>query len=132
MKGVGAGSGPSSSLVDLEEAVRPCWMELDLDALSHNMRVLRAQLGPAPGAHAGVLIDGRRVPLRGVSLEYVVLDLTERDDVRIGDEVVLLGRSGEEEILLADVADWQGAAPHEVLMGFEGRLRARYLEGSGD
>ena len=80
-----------------------------------------------PGAAAQVLLEGRRVRIQGVSLEYIMLDLSDFADARIGDEVVLLGRSGDDEILLADVASWQGTAPHEALMRFEGRLRARYL-----
>ena len=81
-------------------------------------------------ASAYALLEGRRVPIRGVSLEYISLELEGFDEARIGDEVVLLGRSGDDEILLAELASWQGAQPHEVLMSFEGRLRTRYLEGS--
>ena len=81
----------------------------------------------SPGSKAWALLDGRRVPIRGVSLEYINLDLSDEGGARVGDEVVLLGRSGDEEILLADIAAWVGAAPHEVLMGFEGRLPAKYL-----
>ena len=78
-------------------------------------------------APACALLRGHRVPLAGVSLEYIVLDLSDVDDARVGDEVVLLGESGSKRILLSDLAAWQGAAPHAVLMSFEGRLRARYL-----
>ena len=80
-----------------------------------------------PGAPASALIDGRRVPMHGVSLEYISLDLSDIADARVGDEVILLGASGDEEILLADIASWQGSVPHVTLMAFEGRLRARYI-----
>lgn len=83
-------------------------------------------LPAAASAHA--LLGGKRVAIRGVSLEYVSLDLSDCEDARVGDEVVLLGRSGDEEIRLADLARWQGVAPHEVVMAFEGRLPARYLD----
>jgi alanine racemase len=85
-----------------------------------------------PDAGAYALIAGRRAPLRGTSLEYISLDLSGHDEARIGDEVVLLGRSGDEEILLSDLAAWQGSRPHESLMAFEGRLRGRYIEDAGD
>ena len=90
--------------------------------LADGYRSLRASVS----AHA--LIGGRRVPIRAVSLEYISLDLSDCEGARVGDKVVLLGRSGDEEIVLADIARWQGAAPHEVVMSFEGRLRARYLD----
>jgi alanine racemase len=82
----------------------------------------------AEGASADALLGGRRAPIRGTSLEYITLDLSDFADARVGDEVVLLGRSGDEEITLADLAAWQGASLHEVLLGFEGRLRARYFD----
>jgi alanine racemase len=72
-------------------------------------------------------MDGRSLPILGVSLEYIVLDLGAVPGARVGDEVVLLGESGSRRIGLADIASWQGIAPHAVLVGFEGRLRARYL-----
>ena len=87
------------------------------------------QLASIYGRAGHALLGGRRVPIRGVSLEYIVLDLSDFRDAKVGDEVVLLGRDGEEEIRLADIARWQEATPHEILMGFEGRLRVHYLEG---
>ena len=32
--------------MELEEAVRPCWIEIDLAALAHNVGLLRTRLGP--------------------------------------------------------------------------------------
>lgn len=84
------------------------------------------------GAKPCALLHGRRVPISGVSLEYIELDLENFSDASVGDEVVLLGESGDERITLADLSRWQGAPPHEVLMGFEGRLRARYREAAPD
>ena len=81
-----------------------------------------------PAASPYALLGGRRVAIVGVSLEYVSLDLSSVSDSRVGDQVVLLGESGDEEILLSDLASWRGSSAHEVLLGFEGRLRARYLE----
>lgn len=80
-----------------------------------------------PDVRAWALLDGRRVPLEGVSLEYIVLDLSDFDGARVGDEVVLMGESGSQQILLSDIAEWQGLALHAVMMSFEGRLRARYV-----
>ena len=80
-----------------------------------------------PDTRPYALWHGQRLPIQGVSLEYVSLDLSEFGDARVGDEVILLGREGDDEIRLDDLANWQGAAPHEVLMSFEGRLPARYL-----
>lgn len=56
-----------------------------------------------------VLVRGRRVPiLGGLSLEHTRIDLTDVPDVRIGDEVVIIGRQGSAEIPLREVIEHQG------------------------
>ena len=83
----------------------------------------------AAGRTAFALVDGARVPVRGVSLEHVTLDLSARPGAGVGDEVVLLGENGGDSITLADLAEWQGVRLHHVLMSFDQRLPARYRHG---
>ena len=83
---------------------------------------------PRKDARPYALLRGQKVPIARVSLEYIVLDLERFPGAEIGDQVTLLGDCGNERITLHDLSLWLGAAPHEVLMGFEGRLRARYRE----
>jgi len=52
-----------------------------------------------------VLVCGRRVPALGRrSIEHTLLDVTDVPDARVGSEVVLLGRQGDQEITGADLA----------------------------
>ena len=85
----------------------------------------------APGRTPCALVDGARVPIRGISLEHITLDLSERPAAGVGDEAVLLGESGGDSITLADLAEWQGTRLHHVLMAFDGRLPAHYTDGNG-
>src|ERR1019366_9764659 len=56
------------------------------------------------GAH--VLINARRYPLAGaVTMDQLLIDCGD-DDVQVGDDVVLLGTSGDEVITADDWADW--------------------------
>ena len=66
--------------------------------------------------HAGhVLVRGARVPIiEGPNLEHTRLDLTGVPDARVGDEVVIIGRQGTEEITIADVAKRAGIGLHHV------------------
>jgi alanine racemase len=50
-----------------------------------------------------VLVNGRTAPLLGVSLEHTRVDLTGIG-ARLGDEAVLIGRQGDAEIQIAEVA----------------------------
>lgn len=73
-----------------------------------------------------VLIAGQRFPYAGtVTMDQVVIDV---DDVQVeaGDEVVLLGRQGQNEITAEDWADWLGTINYEVVCNFGPRLPRRY------
>lgn len=60
---------------------------------------------PHPPGKGGVLIKGRRFPLKGfVSSYYTTVDITGWEDIEIGDEVVLIGKQGDREITNAELA----------------------------
>lgn len=66
-------------------------------------------------AGAEVLVNGRRYPLAGgVTMDQLVVDVGD-DEVKIGDEVVLLGRQGHESITADDLAEWGGTVSWEIL-----------------
>jgi len=74
------------------------------------MRLGVIPAGMGDGVHrlnAGeALVRGRRVPiLARPSLEHTRLDLTTVPDAVVGDEVVLVGRQGAEEITLDEIAE---------------------------
>jgi alanine racemase len=51
------------------------------------------------GNAAHVLIHGRRAPVRGrVCMNVTMVDVSDHPEVQLGDEVVLLGRQGDEEV----------------------------------
>ncbi len=66
--------------------------------------------------HAGrVLVRGRAVPLVGSpSLEHTRVDLTAVPDAAVGDEVVIIGRQGDEAITPGEVAAHQGLSQHHI------------------
>jgi alanine racemase len=71
----------------------------------------------------GVLIGGRRRPLAGmVTMDQIVVDCGDDDSVKPGDEVVLLGRQGDEEITADEWAALVGTISYEVLCGIGPRV----------
>ena len=77
-----------------------------------------------------VLVDGRRHPLIGhVSLNHCVIDLLGREDVKIGDEVVLLGRQRDDEITVYEVAERSRRSCYDVLVDAGKRVEKIYLNG---
>jgi alanine racemase len=63
-----------------------------------------------------VLVRGRRVPIVGVvCMDMCMVDVTDAPGVRVGDEVVLIGRQGQDEISVAEVAQKVGTISYEVV-----------------
>ncbi|MBT8213459.1 MAG: alanine racemase [Acidimicrobiia bacterium] len=73
-----------------------------------------------------VLIGGKRRPLAGtVTMDQIVVDCGD-DPVEIGDEVVLIGRQGDEEITADDWARWLGTINYEIVCDFGPRMPRRF------
>jgi alanine racemase len=67
------------------------------------------------GNHFSLLVRGQRAPLVGrISMDQAVLDVTEIEGVRSGDEVALLGVQGGETITAFDHAQAGDTIPWEV------------------
>lgn len=75
-----------------------------------------------------VLVRGRRAKVIGlVCMDMVMIDVTEIPDAAVGDEVVLIGRQGEEEITANEIADRLGTISYEILCSIGPRVPRRYL-----
>ncbi|HVM95248.1 MAG TPA: alanine racemase [Candidatus Acidoferrales bacterium] len=63
-----------------------------------------------------VLVRGRRAPIVGtICMDLTMADVTDIPGAVVGDEVVLWGGQGDEEISVTEVGDWQGSVSYEVL-----------------
>ena len=77
---------------------------------------------------AAVLIGGRRCAILGrVTMDLTIVDVTDVAEVAVGDEVVLIGRQGEEEILASEVAERAGTIAWEIFTGIGSRAARVYL-----
>jgi len=77
---------------------------------------------------AQVLIRQQRVPVVGrVCMDFLMLDVTKVPGAAVGDEVVLFGRQGPEEITVEEIAGRLGTINYEVLCGISRRVPRLYL-----
>jgi len=61
-------------------------------------------------------VRGARAKVLGrVSMDMIVVDVTQIPRVKVGDEVVLIGFSGKEEILASELAERSGTSAYEIL-----------------
>jgi alanine racemase len=74
-----------------------------------------------------VLLDGRSYPVVGrVCMDQTMIDLGPETNARVGDQVVLIGRSGPEEITVDEWAQVLGTIPYEVTCQINARVERIY------
>lgn len=79
-------------------------------------------------AHA--LVRGRRAPLRGrICMNMCMVDVSDVDGASVEDEVVLLGRQGDERLTAEQLADWCGTIAYEIVTRIHPALPRRVVEG---
>jgi len=75
-----------------------------------------------------VLIHGQRVPIRGrVCMDQCIVDVTTVPEVKVGDEVVLLGYQGNQEVSADEIANWADTINSEVFTRIGAGLRRIYI-----
>lgn len=78
---------------------------------------------------ASVLIRGRRVAVAGrVTMDMIMLDLCDHPEVKVGDEVVLIGTQGTETITSDELAGWAGTISYEILCRVSPRVPRHYID----
>lgn len=86
------------------------------------MRVATLTAGYADGyprhlsnREADVLVRGKRCPLLGrVTMDLMMIDVSHVEDVDIGDEVVLMGRQGNEDVCCTELGEKAGTITWEI------------------
>jgi alanine racemase len=100
---------------------------------AHATRIATVPIGYADGvprelpAHGGVaLVHGRRCTIAGtVTMDQLMLDVGDLP-VEVGDEVVLIGRQGDEEITAASWARAIGTVAYTIVCGIGPRVPRVY------
>ncbi len=74
-----------------------------------------------------VLINGKRRPILGrISMDSMVVKVQKSDYVKVGTEVVLLGKQGEDEIRIEELAKKADTIPYEILTRIGKRVQRIY------
>ena len=72
------------------------------------------------------LIHGQRAPLvGGIAMDALTVDITDIPQAQMWDEAVLMGRQGNEEITVRDIAKLKNSVTYDVLTNWRLRLRRK-------
>ena len=75
-----------------------------------------------------VLIGGKRVPIRGrICMDQFMVELTNVPEAKAGDEVVLLGRQGDECLTMEELGDISGRFNYEFACCISKRVPREYI-----
>ncbi len=95
----------------------------------HDTRVVTIPIGYGDGflralSNKGhILVGGKRCPIIGkICMDQLMVDLGPCGEAYNGDEVVLIGRQGESDITVNDLADLLDTTPHEILVSLNQRV----------
>ncbi len=90
-------------------------------------------VGYADGFHRNteyfgyVLVHGKKAPvIIKPAMDQTAIDITGIQDVKVGDEVVLIGEQGKSEITLNEVAEHMHTANYAILSGITERVSRKY------
>jgi len=85
---------------------------------------------PRPYSSFGkVIINGVFAPLAGnICMDQCMIDVTDVPDVKVGDEVILMGSDGINTILADDIAEATGTINYEIVCAFGQRLPKVYVK----
>ena len=101
----------------------------------HAMRVATLTCGYADGyprhlsnVGAEMLVRGQRCPLLGrVTMDLMVIDVSHVPGIDVGEEVVLMGRQGEEEIPCVELSDKAGTITWDITTRIGQRVKRVFV-----
>jgi len=103
---------------------------------TRDTRVATVPVGYADGYRRGltgkfyVLIHGKRAPILGrVCMDQIMVDVTEIPEAQADDPVVLVGKSGSEEITMFQISQVAGVVHYEFLCSLHHRIPRYYIRG---
>lgn len=80
------------------------------------------------GHGACVLIHGKRCPVLGrVTMDQIMVDVSGIRGIKVGDEAVLVGRQGRQEITATEVAQKADTIPWHLFCGITARVAYKYI-----
>lgn len=76
-----------------------------------------------------VLVKGLFAPVIGrVCMDMMMIDITHIPDVSLGDEVILIGKQGKNEIKTNDIAQWCDTIGYEIITSINQRVKRIYIK----
>ena len=85
---------------------------------------------PRPySSQAKVIVNGKLCPVAGnICMDQFMVDVTDVPNVKVGDEIIVMGSDGKNTISAEDIADATGTISYEICCAFGQRLPKVYIK----
>jgi alanine racemase len=75
-----------------------------------------------------VIVRGQRAPIVGrISMDLMMIDITDVAGASLGDEVILIGKQGTQSVTVEEMASRIGTLSYEITCGIASRVPRRYI-----
>lgn len=98
------------------------------------MRIATVPMGYADGmkrclsGKGHVLIGGKEAPILGrICMDQFMVDVSDIQDVKVGDEVTIFGKDGDKEITIEEISTMAHSFPYEFICGITNRVTRKYV-----
>ena len=61
-------------------------------------------------------------------MDQMIVDISDIENVSVGEEAILIGRDENEEINAEDIASWAGTISYEILLSVGSRVDRIFLK----
>ena len=102
---------------------------------NRKLRIATVPIGYADGyirnlaKDAYMIVGGKKAKVVGrICMDQCMIDITEIDNVKVGDVVTVVGKVGDVEISTDDVASWTGTINYEVVCLVGKRVPRVYIK----
>jgi alanine racemase len=76
-----------------------------------------------------VLVHGKRAPIiGGNAMDAMMIDITDIPPAQLWDEVVVMGKQGDDEVSVHDLAAWGGTVSYDIMTRWSVRMPRVYIE----
>ncbi len=100
----------------------------------HTMKIMIVPVGYSNGYsrslsnNGHVIVNGEKAIIVGsVNMNMIICDVTNIKNIKVGDEVVLIGQQGHNEISFSSFADMNNAMNYEILARLPENIKRRLL-----
>lgn len=118
---------PGESISYYNCYVAPKHMKVAIASFGMGDGYVRTLVSADPNSNMYVLVHGKRARIIDIAFDQTFLDVTEIDEIKLDDEITVIGSDGEEEITTMQLAERGHTSNGHICCSFSNRPYRHYI-----